>query len=134
MSIVSDGKSRGMGCNKSSIILSTSDDLGGTKVAFFIFGLAFHNLLEGLTLGLQTDLSAAFSLFIAILIHGFFLATAATTTLLHFWLPKDLTFYSMATYLLLLCLVRPFGIVLGLCVVQIPGLTAMIIAATLQVR
>ena len=127
-------KIKGRG-NSKSVILSGDgpSKMGGSQVAFFIFGVAFHNLLEGLTLGLQNEPSAAFSLFIAILIHSGFLATAATTTLLHFWLPKNLSFYSMSLYLFLLCLVRPVGIILGLIVVQVPGLVAMIIAATLQV-
>ena len=71
--------------SKSVILSNDKGEMGGRQVAFFIFGLAFHNLLEGLALGLQNEPSAAFSLFIAILIHAGFLATAATTTLLHFW-------------------------------------------------
>ena len=135
MSMVSGSALNVSKIRSKSVILSNDEgEMGGKQVAFFIFGLAFHNLLEGLTLGLQNEPSAAFSLFIAILIHAGFLATAATTTLLHFWLPLDLSFYSMSLYLLLLCLVRPVGILLGLIVLQIPGVVAMIIAATLQVK
>ena len=46
-----------------------------------LFGVACHYLLEGTTLGLQTDVTSALALFIAILIHGCFLSFAISLTL-----------------------------------------------------
>ena len=40
----------------------------------------------------------------------------------------------MAFYLVLMCFIRPLGIILGIFVVHVPGITALIIAATMQVR
>ena len=46
-----------------------------------VYGVAFHYLLEGMTLGLQTNLNSALPLFVAILIHGGFVAFAISITL-----------------------------------------------------
>lgn len=102
-------------------------------VVFFLFGIIFHNLLEGLALGLQSDRSSAISLFTAIMLHGFPLATAVTTTLLNHWMPSDKSFSQLSFYLILICITRPFGMVLGICLIQIPGGASLIIAALLQV-
>lgn len=104
------------------------------KVAFFVLGVFLHNLLEGLALGVQTNKSSAISLFTAIMLHGFPLATAVTTTLLNHWMPLGLTVSTMTIYLAAICSVRPFGIMLGFLMLQIPSLlAAQLIAAFLQV-
>ena len=54
---------------------------GGSKPASMVFGVACHYLLEGTTLGLQTDETSALALFIAILIHGCLLSFAISLTL-----------------------------------------------------
>jgi len=105
---------------------------GGPKVVFFVFGIFIHNLLEGLTLGVQTNKSSAISLFTAIMLHGFPLATAVTAALLKHWIPLGLGMSRMAFYLVLMCFIRPLGIILGIFVVHVPGITALIIAATMQ--
>jgi hypothetical protein len=111
--------------------------IGGVKTMAFLFGVAFHNLLEGITLGLQTDKAAAISLFTAIIMHGFLLASATSVALLRVtWISSSrggLSFIKVAVYLGLLCLLRPFGIIVGLAVVQAPGFVASIVAASLQV-
>ena len=103
-------------------------------VAFFVFGIFMHNLLEGLTLGVQTNKSSAISLFTAIMLHGFPLATAVTAALLKHWMPLGLALSTMALYLSLICFIRPLGIILGIFVVHVPGIAALIIAAAMQVN
>ena len=101
------------------------------KLVSFIFGISLHNLLEGMTLGLQTEKAAATGIFFAILMHGFFLASAVTVSLLKNWLPKGFSLKTIGLYCGLLCLVRPFGIVFGLGITLAPGF--LIVGAIFQV-
>merc|ERR1719468_167530 len=109
--------------------------IGGHKVAFFVFGVILHNFLEGLALGVQTNKSSAVSLFIAIMLHSLPLATAVTTALLKqlMLLPSSpISMPRMFTCLLIMSIIRPVGLLLGLAVVLIHGLTTLIVAAFLQ--
>ena len=61
--------------------ICSPEAFGASKVASMVYGVAFHYLLEGMTLGLQTNLNSALPLFVAILIHGGFVAFAISITL-----------------------------------------------------
>ncbi len=84
-------------------------------------------------MGLQSNVSSAISLFTAIVIHGLPLGSAVTTNLLKHWLPMGLSFTQMSLYLLPISCVRSVGQLLGLVLLQIPGATALILSALLQV-
>ncbi len=121
-----------MSCH--SCVPGVDDGVGGPKAVAFIIGVSSHNVLEGLTLGLQTELNAATSMFSAILLHGFLLSTAVTVALMKVWLKSGLSHGKAAIYIGLLVALRLVGGLLGLAIVGAPGFLAIVLSSVLQVR
>lgn len=97
---------------------------------FFILALAtgLHSIFEGITLGLQTNVTKAVHLFIAIIIHECLVAVALgiNSTRLR---------YSFASYLkfaLIFSAAIPSGVLIGILIEHAPGIGGEIASAFLQ--
>ena len=73
-------------------------------------------MLPGVSLGLQTEIPVALSLFIGIMVHGFLLSVAVSFLALTTWLPLEIPKKRIVQYLACLILTRPIGILIGVAV------------------
>lgn len=102
----------------------------GNAFSFFIlaFATGLHSVFEGITLGLQTHVSKAVHLFIAIIVHECLIATALgiNSTRLRY------SFSSYIKFALIFSSAVPFGVVIGIVIEHAPGTGGEITSAVLQ--
>lgn len=102
----------------------------GNTFPFFILALAtgLHSIFEGITLGLQTHITKAVHLFIAIIIHECLIAVALgiNSTRLRY------TFTSYLRFALLFSAAIPIGVLIGILIQHAPGTGGEIASAVLQ--
>lgn len=102
----------------------------GNGFPFFILALAtgLHSIFEGITLGLQNNVTKAVHLFIAIIIHECLIAAALgiNSTRLHY------SFISYLKFALVFSAAVPVGLLIGILVEHAPGTGGEIASAILQ--
>ncbi|KAF8777199.1 Zinc transporter ZIP3 like protein [Argiope bruennichi] len=96
---------------------------------FLAFALSLHSIFEGLAIGLQTTVQSDFRILIAVLIHKCIIAFTLGISLINSRLRKS----NMITINFCFSLASPFGIILGILVIDfVQGLAMVITSGILQ--
>jgi len=100
----------------------------GLRRLILLLAVSIHSLFEGVTLGLQTNQTKVFHLFLAVLFHEMLVALAVGANIAKL----NLGLVASLKYILIVTGSIPVGILLGLLIRTAPGLLGACVSATLQ--
>ena len=124
-------KSVGQGCCD-GLTQGVRQTTRSSKLMTLLCGVVTHNLLEGTTLGLQKDGGFAVLMFVGIALHAVIFTMAVTFSVMRIMLQESDAFLACAVVMVLVCLARPAGVVLGVIIANLPDQIGVVVTAVLM--